>query len=105
MNKNSTPKVTAHSTRSNLLNAKDIFKIGYLNTWTMAQVSKQAQVCKVITKYGLDILGISECQWIGNEKKYLLNDNKHIVYSRRLDFHSEGVALLMSNHAEKSLIN
>ena len=56
--------------------------------------------------YWLDIglLGISETWWANNDKLYLAEGKKFMIYSGRIDDkHSEGVALLMTKKADKSL--
>lgn len=87
---------------------KRISKIRYWNERTMLQTGETAQVCNEMRNYGLeiDILGVNECKWTKWGWKFLLNDEKHIIYSRRDDYkHTEGVVILMSRRAERALVN
>jgi hypothetical protein len=71
----------------------------------MLQTGITAQICSEMNNYSLDILGVSECRWTGQGKNILLNDEMHIIYSRRKDNkYTHGVAIVMTNRAERSLI-
>ena len=57
-----------------------------------------------IVNYKLDILGVSKVRWTGVDKIFIKEEKTHITYScRNDDQHSEGVAIVMSKEAEKSL--
>ena len=62
-----------------LLRPKSKIKIGAWNVRTMYEVSKAAQVTKAMHQYGIDILGISECRWIGSGKKTLNSGHNTIL--------------------------
>ena len=60
----------ACSLRESLATPKSIMKIGTwkIGTWnarTMYRIGKTAVVAREMRKYGIDVLGISECRWAG----------------------------------------
>ena len=55
----------AHSPNNSLENPKTKVKVGCWNVRTMFSVGKTAQITAEITRYGIGILGISECRWSG----------------------------------------
>ena len=69
----------------------------------MYEAGKSSQVTSEMRRYKLDILGISETHWIQSGQKRL-NTGEQILFSGRKDQqHSEGVALILSKLAQKSL--
>ena len=57
-----------------------------------------------MNKYNIQILGISESRWTGNGRT-TTNSRNTIIYSGREDNnHREGVAIVMTSTAKKSLI-
>ena len=83
---------------------KHTLKIGSWNVRTMYQVGKTKQVVNEMENYKLDILGISELRWTGFGKMKT-SDNKIILYSGSEDKHESGVALILNQNANKSLID
>ena len=57
------------SAMGSLLGPKFKICLGTWNVRTMYQTSKTAQVLLEIEKNQLDILGVSECRWIGAGKQ------------------------------------
>ena len=55
----------AHSPTNSLANPKTKVKVGCWNVRTMFSVGKTAQITAEMTRYGIGILGISECRWSG----------------------------------------
>ncbi|XP_060579659.1 craniofacial development protein 2-like [Ruditapes philippinarum] len=70
----------------------------------MYEAGKTAQIEREMHKYNIQILGVSESRWTGNGM-ITTNSQNTIVYSGREDNnHREGVAIIMTPHAKKSLI-
>ena len=79
---------------------------GAWNVRTMLQGGKTSQVADEMKNYGLTCLGLSETRWIKSGEKNCGNDIK-ILYSGHEDEnapHTEGVALMISQTAQKALI-
>ena len=55
----------AHSLSKSLADPKTKVKIGCWNARTMFSVLKTAPITSEMVRYGIDILGISECSWSG----------------------------------------
>ena len=86
------------------LKPKQITRIACWNVRTLYQTGKLAQVVREFDNYNLDILGISEARWTESGKRKLASGHT-IIYSGRNDGnHTEGVALLLSDRIEKSLL-
>ena len=63
---------------------------------TMFSVGKTAQITAEMTRYGIGILGISECRWSGFGR-LKAQSGETIKYSGRDDYvHQSGVAIIMS---------
>ena len=93
--KESTGPTTSSSNKS--------LRIASWNVRTMYEAGKTSQVTNEMRRYKLDILGISETYWIQSGQKRL-NSGELILFSGRNDKqHSEGVALILSKLAQKSL--
>ena len=69
----------------------------------MFETGKTAQVTKEMTRYDLDILGVSECRCIGSGRK-ARGDGFTILFSGKENTHTSGVALIISRSTEKTLI-
>ena len=75
--------------------------IGNWNVRTMYVIGKSAQIAKEMQSY---ILEISECRWI-ESGKLKLTSGESVIYSGREDgMLQSGVAIMMSKHAEASLM-
>ena len=62
-----------------------------------------AQIAREMEGYKLDILGISECRWTG-AGKVKLNSGHSVIYSGNETVHEGGVAIMMNQQAERSLM-
>jgi hypothetical protein len=80
--------------RASLTSPYHVVNIGFWNVRTMFQTSKAAQVASEFRRYGLDILGISECRWSGSGK-LVLNSGETILWSGKENEHESGVALML----------
>ena len=97
------PQREALSRKRSLMDPKKTIKLGTWNVRTMYQISKTAQVIKEMDRYGVAIMGISECRWTGSGKT--VSNNHTIIYLGRSDEqHREGVALIMNKDCAKSLM-
>ena len=98
--------MTAQRTIRPLLSPKSKCHIGTWNVRTMFQTGKTIQVEREMFLYRISILGISECRWTGNGcVTTSLRNTIVLVYSGRNDNdHREGVAIMMSKEAKKSMI-
>ncbi|XP_018022732.1 craniofacial development protein 2-like [Hyalella azteca] len=89
-------------TRS-LVTPKNIFTIGHWNVRTMYRGGAAAQIASKMKRYHLDVLGISECRWAGAGRTRLAT-GQTLIYSEDDELHEGGVAILISQQAEKSLM-
>ena len=88
-----------------LLTAKKHITIGYWNVRTLFQTDKTSKLLREMVNYKLDILGVDEVRWTGADKIFIKEEKMHIIDScQNDDQHSEGVTIVMSKEAEKSLI-
>nr|KAG5687784.1 hypothetical protein BaRGS_025678 [Batillaria attramentaria] len=62
-----------------------------------------AQIAREMEGYQLDILGISECRWMGAGRMRLAS-GQTVLYSGDEELHEGGVAIMISQQAEKSLM-
>ena len=89
-----------------LLHPKNTTKIGNWNVRTLYQSGNIAQAAREMVKRDIDIMGISETHWTGQQGKLQLPRGKTIIYSgREDDIHREGVGILMSKSAAKALMD
>ena len=94
----------AHRLKQSLHKPKETLNVGNWNVRTMYAIGKTEQVAKVMKEYRLDVLGISECRWTGFGK-VKLRTGETVIYSGREDgLHRNGVAIMMSSFAEKTLM-
>ena len=90
----------------NLLSAKSTTYIGTWNVRTLYEAGKAAQVAREMDRYKLDILGLSEVRWVTSGKAMLATGHI-LLYSglpNETDNHRDGVGLMLSKKASKSLI-
>ena len=71
---------------------------------TMHETCKAAQIERVINKYNIQILGISESRWTGNGITTTSSRNAIIYSGREENNHREGVAIVMTPTAKKRLL-
>ena len=70
----------------------------------MYQTGKAAQISREMDKYSIDILGLSEVRW-PTSGSLRLESGKYILYSGRSDgLHQEGVELMLTPKAYKSMM-
>ena len=62
----------------------------------MSSVGKTAQIIAEMTRYGIGILGISECRWSGFGRLKARTGGTIIYSGRDDDVHQRGVAIIMS---------
>lgn len=89
--------------RNSLLGPKARIRIGAWNVRTMYETSKSAQVLREMSKYDLDILGISECRWTGSGRQRT-TDGSVILYSGNDTTHTNGVALIIAKKYVNTLL-
>ena len=93
----------AHSLKKSLADRKTKVKIGCWNARTMLSEGKTAQITSEMVRYGIDILGITECRWSGFGR-LRTQTRETIIYSGRDDdIHQSGVAIIMSKKAAQWL--
>ena len=89
--------------KDSLATPKSTRRIGTWNVRTMFAIGKTAQIVREMQRNHLDILGISECRWTASGK-VKTSTGEIIVYSGREDgHHSNGVAIVMTKEASRSL--
>ena len=90
-------------TLGQILTPKHCVKIGTWNVQTLWDTAKGLKLAKEMDRYGLEILGVSECRYTGSGRTQI--GDKSVVYSGRTDgIHREGVALFCSKNAIAALI-
>ena len=74
------------------------------NVRTLYSIGKSAQLAREMDKYKIDVMGISECRWMG-QGKVKMNTGESIIFSGREDnIHRHGVAIMMTKKAEQALV-
>ena len=88
-----------------ILSTRATIKIGTWNVKTMYEEGNTAQVAAEMRAYKLDILGISEARWTSSGEKVLATGEKLLFSGHEGEnaSHTEGVALLLSQSAQKAL--
>ena len=71
----------------------------------MYTAGKSAQVAGVVIHMKIQILGISECRWIGTGRMKLSSGETVLYSGRDDDQHMQGVAIMMIPEATKALID
>ena len=93
--------------RPRLLNSSRSTKICTWNVQTMYQAGRVENIIREMTKYKIDVLGITESRWTGSgDFKHL--SGMRILYSGQQDEalgHHQGVALILTADASKALIS
>ena len=93
----------AHIPNKSLADPKTKVKVGCWNVRTMFSVGKTAQITPEMDRYGIGILGVSECRWSGFGRLKTQTDET-IIYSGRDDnAHQSGVAIIMSKEVAPCL--
>lgn len=69
----------------------------------MTNTSRLLQVCQEMSRYGLEILGLSETKWMGNGE-FVSQTGHHLIFSGSNTGHERGVGILMSPKAKRSLL-
>ena len=88
-----------------LVTPRTQIRIGNLNVRTMYTAGKSAQVARVMNQMKIQIMGISECRWIG-AGRMKLGSGETVLYSGLDDDqHMQGVAIMMKQEVIKALID
>ena len=82
---------------------KSVTRIGCWNVRTMYIAGKATQVAREMDRYQLDVLGISETRWTGAGRVTLANGST-LLYAGEEEGHQKGVALMISQEAQRSLM-
>ena len=93
----------AHRPTRSLASPKTTATIGHWNVRSMYRGGATAQIAREMEEYHLDILGISECRWTGAGRVKLAT-GQTILYSGDEQIHQGGVAIMISQQAERSLM-
>ena len=86
-----------------LLHPKYTMEIGSWNVRTLYRSANIAQAAREMKRRGIDVMGISDTLWTGQGKMQLTEGETFIYSGRDDDNHREGVCILMSKHATRSL--
>ena len=78
-------------------------RVGCWNIRTMYTVGKAAQVAREMERYRLDLMGLSEIRWIGAGRIKMRNGYT-MIYAGEENEHQRGLAIMMSQATQKSLI-
>ena len=88
-----------------LMSPKTPTRIGTWNVQTMYQVGKCDQIVAEMSRYKLEILGISEARWTGSGKVRLASGATVLFSGPPEDSpHEKGVALILSKDAARALM-
>ena len=93
--------------RRMILSSHRILRLGTWNIRTLYQAGKLENVSREMSRYNLEILGLSEVRW-DNSGEHKLQSGQKLLYSgfqTQQKVHTHGVGLLLSNAASKSLIS
>ena len=73
----------------------------------MYQSGRTENVCREMLKYGIDILGVTESRWTGSGEQIHSSGVKILFsgHTNEAQGHNQGVALLLTKEASKSLIS
>ena len=93
----------AHIPIKSLADPKTKVKVGCWNVRTMFSVSKTAQITTEMDRYGIGILGVSECQWSGFGRLKTQTGETIIYSDRDNNAHRSGVAVIMSKEVAPCL--
>ena len=89
---------------TSLTKTKVNVNIGCWNVRTLYSIVKSAQLAREMDKYEIDVMGISQCRWMG-QGKVKMNTGESVFFSGREDnIHIHGVAIMMTKKAEKALL-
>jgi len=93
--------------RLRILTSRKSTRIATWNVRTMFQIGKAENVAREMTRNNIGILGITEARWNGSGECFLNNGIKVCYSGQPLDddSHIQGVALMLSKTAQKSLIS
>ena len=91
------------STTDSLLGPKTNICLEAWNVRIMFETSKTAQVISEMRRYGLDILGISECRWTRSGRR-VNSYGSVILHSGHDRQHIRGVALIVSKERVNTLL-
>jgi hypothetical protein len=78
--------------------------IGTWNVRTVCQAGKAAQIAAEMRNYNVVLLGISEAGWTQAGKKRLMSGEMLLYSGHEEAPHTEGVALMLSQSAQRALI-
>ena len=90
-----------------ILGTKTTTKIATWNVRTLFQAGKTNIVANEMSKYNIDILGLTEVRW-DNQGELKLQGGQQLLYSGHVTqqpIHTHGVGLLLSKQAQKALIS
>ena len=93
----------AHRPTRSLATPKSKMRVGCWNVRTMYTVGKAAQVAREMERYRLDLMGLSEITWTGAGRIKMRNGYT-MIYAGEKSEHQRGVAIMMSQDTQKSLI-
>ena len=93
----------AHRPTRSLATLKSKMRVGCWNIRTMYTAGKAAQVAREMERYRLDLMGLNEIRWTGAGRIKMRNDHT-MIYAGEENEHQRGVAIMMSQATQKSLI-
>ena len=94
----------AADTKMEVLTTKYKTRVGFWNVRTMYEIRCLAQVTSELRRYGLTLLGISECRWT-DSGRIKVATGETVLYSGPSDRqHREVVALILKKGTDKCLL-
>ena len=100
-------QIKREARRWNILSTGGPTRLATWNVCTMYEQGRCANISKEMKEYNIDILGLCETRWI-QAGQTRLSTGETIIYSRGHEDsnapHTQGVAIMMSEKASKSLI-
>ena len=89
-----------------LLSPRHLLKLGAWNIRTLYEAGRATQVAKEMKSYNISVLGLSEVRWTQAGETRLAT-GEYILHSGHMEenaHHTEGVALMLTPEARRSLI-
>ena len=92
--------------QTNLLSPKNVSGIGFWNVRTLYETGRAAQLSREMERFRIDIMGLSEVRW-NTAGRIMLASGHTLLFSGpedEDDHHHNGVGLLLTKTAHKSLL-
>ena len=86
------------------LQLRNKFNIDIWNVRKPKELGKLNIICKEMSNYKIQILGLSETNWNGSGSFNTAGGNQLVIFSGKEESYSHGVAVILGKEAAKALI-